>query len=191
MELFAFDDDYVRRLRERDGWTQRHFVSYFTSLLGIKLRGKVPADAVDDVRQEVFTRVLGTIERGDLHAGDRLGAYVNTVCNNVVFERFRKESRTDALDETLEIAGDHDTERAAVARETKERVRDVLAALPERDAGLLRAVFLEESDKDEICRRFGVDRGYLRVLLHRAKERFRDEYRAETISFPPRETKAR
>ena len=27
-------------------------------------------------------------------------------------------------------------------------------------------------DKDEICRRFSVDRQYLRVLVHRAKARF-------------------
>lgn len=191
MELFAFDDDYVRRLRERDGWTERHFVSYFTSLLSIKLRGKVPPDAVDDVRQEVFTRVLGTIARGELHAGNRLGAYVNTVCNNVVFERYRKEGRTDALNEDAPIAASDDTERATVARETRERVQDVLAAMPHRDAALLRALFLEENDKDEVCRRFGVERDYLRVLLHRAKERFRDEYKAETISFPRRETKRR
>jgi hypothetical protein len=31
----------------------------------------------------------------------------------------------------------------------------------------------EGRDKDEVCRELNVDRGYLRVLLHRAKARFR------------------
>ena len=35
------------------------------------------------------------------------------------------------------------------------------------------AMFLEERSKDEICREFGVDREYLRVLVHRAKNRAR------------------
>ena len=50
-------------------------------------------------------------------------------------------------------------------------------------------VFLEERDKDEICRSFSVERNYLRVLVHRAKEKFRGEYRhAEVRPFPSTET---
>ena len=41
---------------------------------------------------------------------------------------------------------------------------------------VLKAVFLEERDRDEVCREFGVDRSYLRVLLHRAKQEFKSEY---------------
>jgi len=40
----------------------------------------------------------------------------------------------------------------------------------------LREVFLEERDKDAICQDFGVDRDYLRVLLHRAKQAFKAVY---------------
>jgi len=57
-----------------------------------------------------------------------------------------------------------------------EIVRRVLDELPERDRRLLREVFFEERDKDEVCRTFGVDRNYLRVLLHRAKQSFRARY---------------
>ena len=55
-------------------------------------------------------------------------------------------------------------------------MRNILDDLNARDRELLRAVFLEEQDKDEVCREFGVDRDYLRVLLHRAKGSFRDMY---------------
>ena len=55
-------------------------------------------------------------------------------------------------------------------------VRRVLDGLAERDRSLLRAVFLEERDKDEVCTELGVDRDYLRVLLHRAKASFRTSY---------------
>ncbi len=48
--------------------------------------------------------------------------------------------------------------------------------MPERDRSLLKAVFLDERDRDEVCRELGVDREYLRVLLHRAKQAFKTEY---------------
>ncbi len=35
-------------------------------------------------------------------------------------------------------------------------------------------LFYEQRDKDEVCRTLGVDRGYLRVLIHRAKSKLRD-----------------
>jgi RNA polymerase sigma-70 factor (ECF subfamily) len=56
----------------------------------------------------------------------------------------------------------------------------VLEKLPERDRIILRAVFLEEREKDDICREIGVTRDYIRVLLHRAKQSFREVYIAQT-----------
>jgi RNA polymerase sigma-70 factor (ECF subfamily) len=49
----------------------------------------------------------------------------------------------------------------------------VIDELTPKDAAILKAIFLDERDKDSVCEQFGVGRGYLRVLLHRAKNRFR------------------
>ena len=55
----------------------------------------------------------------------------------------------------------------------KENVRVILMRLSKRDRSLLKAVFLDERDRDEVCQEFGVEREYLRVLLHRAKQEFK------------------
>ena len=55
-------------------------------------------------------------------------------------------------------------------------MRQALAALPEKERDLIRWLFFEERDKDEICRELNVDRNYLRVLLHRAKARFKEQF---------------
>jgi RNA polymerase sigma-70 factor (ECF subfamily) len=47
--------------------------------------------------------------------------------------------------------------------------------LDKKDRDLLTAIFLDERDKDEVCREFGVDRDYLRVLVYRAKSHFRQK----------------
>jgi RNA polymerase sigma-70 factor (ECF subfamily) len=52
-------------------------------------------------------------------------------------------------------------------------VSQVLSEMPEKDRILLRRVCLDEEDKDSVCREYQVDRNYLRVLLHRARNRFR------------------
>ena len=61
-----------------------------------------------------------------------------------------------------------------LAQETGVSVRRVLSRLEESEQGILQAVLIDELNKDEICDRFGVSRSYLRVLLHRAKKRFRN-----------------
>lgn len=180
MELFAFDDDYVRRLRERDRETAAHFESYFRELLLIKLRRKLDSkQAIDDVRQEVFTRVFAKL--GELQDARKLGSFVNSICNNVLMEWYRMVSRSDAFENAeVEVASQSNIEEELVTAETKARVQRILGRMPAREANILQAIFLDEGDKEEVCRRFGVDRAYLRVLLHRAKERFRSEFRRKS-----------
>ena len=57
---------------------------------------------------------------------------------------------------------------------TVERVRAALVALAPKERDLLNWLFFEGRDKDQICRDLEVDRDYLRVLLHRAKNHFRE-----------------
>ena len=64
MELSTFDSGYVERLRSGHPETERHFVTYFSELLLIKLRARFfPPDVIEDVRQETFTRVLRAVRQ--------------------------------------------------------------------------------------------------------------------------------
>jgi len=58
----------------------------------------------------------------------------------------------------------------------EKQVRQILEKLSERDRRLLREVFLEERDKDDVCREYGVNRDHLRLLLHRARNQFKKRY---------------
>jgi RNA polymerase sigma-70 factor (ECF subfamily) len=69
-----------------------------------------------------------------------------------------------------------DSESRLVTEERRRRVRKILEEMPERDRCILRSLFLEERDKDGVCRQMNVDRDYLRVLLHRAKLKFREGF---------------
>ncbi len=180
MDFFAFDKAYVERLRDGDLPTEHHFVAYFEHLLRIKLRARMLAnDKVEDLRQETFIRVIAALRReGGVRQPERFGAFVNSICNNVLLEYYRTSARNQPMEDShLEIPDKVlDLEGMLVTKQSSERVRRILDGMPRRDRDLLRAIFLEEKDKDVVCREFGVDRDYLRVLLHRAKDKFKVLY---------------
>lgn len=181
LQFHTFDTTYIENLRSGDLPTQTHFVGYFTELLHLKLRSRLQSrDAIEDVRQETFARVLTTIRKeGALRQPDRLGAFVNTVCNHVLLEHYRSSSRSQSLDEEgqpeIPFAG-ADALGIVMTGQLKGKVRAILLGMPDRDRALLKAVFLDEKDRDQVCREFGVDREYLRVLVFRAKQEFKTEY---------------
>ncbi len=192
MELFTFDDEYVRRLREGDRWTEEHFYSYFQQLLLIKLRRRLPSlDAIDDVRQTVFVRFFKDLRSpdGGIRDGRRLGAYVNSICTNVLYEWYRQANRTEPLtDEHLEVVSLDDVVKVLLSAEEAEHVRVVMATLPKRDALILSAHFFEQRRPDDLCRELNIKPGYLRVLLHRAKDKFRKSWRGNVTRMRSDET---
>jgi RNA polymerase sigma-70 factor, ECF subfamily len=181
LQFFTFDATYIDSLCAGDRSTQQHFVDYFTALIQMKLRSRLQSpQAAEDVRQETFARVLKALRNpGTLRQPERLGAFVNTICNHVLFEHYRTSSRSDSLDDEgqpeLPATGPSALD-AAATKQMEVKVREILLELPARDRSLLQAVFLDERDRDEVCAEFGVDREYLRVLLHRAKREFKAEY---------------
>jgi RNA polymerase sigma-70 factor (ECF subfamily) len=189
LELQSFDESYVERLRAGDFRTQEHFVAYFSELIQLKLRSRLHSpQAIEDVRQETFARVFAALRSGKIRQPDRLGAFVNSMCNNVLLEQYRASSRDSSFEDeeesdfpalTVDVLG------AIAAKQMSEKIREILEEMPERDRRLLREVFLEERDKDEVCRDFGVDRDYLRVLLHRAKQSFKLLYLKNMAARPP------
>jgi RNA polymerase sigma-70 factor (ECF subfamily) len=185
LEFQPFDEAYVGRLRAADFRTEQHFVSYFTALIQIKLRSRLQSrETIEDVRQETFARFFVALRKGKILQPERLGSFVNSICNNVLKEQYRSLGRDRFLDDRDD---DHDKGNdfpaqgisildALESKETEDKVREILNKLSERERRLLSEVFLEERHKDDVCRDFGVDREYLRVLLYRAKQAFKSRY---------------
>ena len=108
----------------------------------------------------------------------RLGAFVNGVCKNVILEFLHKKSRdTPAPDDFPETKdGALLADESLINAERKKVVNKILATLSKKDQEILRMVFFEELDREEIARRLGTNSGNVRVLLHRAKLRFEEAF---------------
>jgi len=188
MEFFPFDDEYVRRLRDGDCLTEDHFVSYFTPILRMKVRSRLRRpEAIDDVVQETFFRMLNTLRGAggrEIRDGRRFGAYVARVCDNVIFEWNRGDKRTQPIDDAdlVNLITRETREDELVKNQQQGYVRRVVDGMKTRDRQILSLIFFEEKSKDEVCREFDVDQSYLRVLLHRAREKFREAWEKEQKS---------
>src|SRR5215831_873879 len=143
---YEFGRDYVARLVAGDVATERHFTRYFGDLLSAKLRSRMRSpQLVEDLKQETFTRVLANLrQKGGLVTPESLGAYVSSVCRNVLFEQYRAQARG-----TGEIRPDGGPDKAdsapsveagLIVRDQRQQVRDVLAAMSRQDQELLRAL---------------------------------------------------
>jgi RNA polymerase sigma-70 factor, ECF subfamily len=176
MAFHEFDTAYYQKLRDEDPDTERHFVTYFAPLLLAKLRRRLRSpELIEEIRQETFLRSFRAIRSGNvLKRPEQLGPFVHGICENTIREWLRADTRTDSMpDPDLRPGTLPSPENELITSERKSMVRDTLEQLSPRDRKVLRAVFWEDQDKDEVCRELGVDRSHLRVVLHRAKAQFR------------------
>jgi DNA-directed RNA polymerase specialized sigma24 family protein len=127
-----FDAGYLRRLRSGDFEIESHFTAYFSNVIWLKLRNRVRArHLIDEIKQETFARVLKYLQSGKtIEYPERFGGFVLSVCNNVMLEVLRSESRQsrtgltgEPRDERVRFADD------IVTEERKRMVRQVLADL--------------------------------------------------------------
>jgi RNA polymerase sigma-70 factor (ECF subfamily) len=119
--------------------------------------------------------VLVAIREGRVKHPERIGAFVNTVCNNVILEILRRSQKVSQFPETTIdiVSGETSAESKLMDLERRLMVRRALEELGPKDQELLRRIVLEEHDKEKVCKEFQVSREHLRVLLHRATHRLR------------------
>ena len=177
-------EELVRRIRAGDHPAEEELVRRYRRGVGAVLRraGADPATA-DDLSQETFAMSLRKIRAGEVREPERLAGFLCSLARNLAIEHFRKagtrrtaglpdtdfpSSAPSPLDDLLRA------ERAAV-------VRKVLAELPsERDRKLLFRFYLDEEDKDRICRDLGLSSLHFNRVVFRARERYREIYLQRT-----------
>jgi RNA polymerase sigma factor (sigma-70 family) len=173
---YLFDEAYIRSLQNRDPETENHLIAYFSRPIQVKVRARIRyQDLVEDVLQETFKRLFTHFRSGkSLNNPASLPAFVHVVCHNVMLEMVRFQRRYQNFEENAPEPFDPgpDPENQLVTSEQLEGVRKLLEQLPAKDQELLRRL-LEGQDRDAVCKALRVDRSYLRVLLHRALDRYK------------------
>ena len=156
----------------------------FIERLRLKLRYKVMyhlgsgCPDVEDLVQETLVRFLRADQRKVIRNTEEMGGFLNGICRNVILEHRRRQRREPAYDPETPIP-DPGTRPEADTLDIRQAVDNGLRELAERDRMVLRALYLEGKSKESICSEWGMTDTQFRVVLFRAKERFRRAWKAE------------
>lgn len=173
MEIL-FNAEYLRGLKNSEQETANHFDSYFRPRCRAMLmaRGLQICD-VQDAIQETFTRVLTAVSKDDIRCPEAFAGYVFQVCHNIACG-IRQGFKSPYVNiDDFDIPDPSDDHCVRLIRAERQAiVVKILDDLTAKDRNLLRAKLFDELSTEEMCARFGVSRGNLRLLLHRARKNF-------------------
>jgi RNA polymerase sigma-70 factor (ECF subfamily) len=183
------DEILVQRARAGDRTAFEALVRrYEARIFGLAFRMMGNPDDAHDITQECFTRAYRSLPRtsGTLHISSWLHRIAANACLDVLRrrQRIRWLPWDDAQHERLltQHPGD-DPERMMLAREnTRENRSRVQCVLRRMNARYRLALVLREYEgmsTGEIGEVMGVSRSAVKSALFRAREEFRDLYRAE------------
>jgi RNA polymerase sigma-70 factor (ECF subfamily) len=172
--------DLVSRIRAGDRKAEAELVECYNQVVTNIIRRKVGDTAVaDDLYQETFCIVLEKIRDGGVREAEKLSGFVCGVARNRVIKYFQRAVRQESLTEEnlplLHPASDQFEE--LLRKEEADIVRQILKEMSnERDIQVLFRFYLAEHDKERICADLGLTSLQFNLVLHRARQRYKELY---------------
>lgn len=129
----------------------------------------------DDVAQETMRRVVDALREGRVRQMEALPAFVFQTALHICLQQHRSKEREARALVRLAGAPDVTAPRDALASLISDERRAVihrgLRGLRDEDRDLLRMLYFEDLEPEEIARRLGLTAGALRVRKHRALQK--------------------
>jgi RNA polymerase sigma-70 factor (ECF subfamily) len=168
--------DLAARIAAGDRAAETEFVErYGRGVRALVRRHCRPGDPVaDDIAQEALARIIERLRAGAVRDAAALPAYVRATSVHLCSAEYRARRPQEPVQaiERLE-SGDNPADRCA-SHELAALLRAVLQELPvARDRELLARFYLDEQDKDVVCRQLGIDAAHFHRVVFRARERLR------------------
>lgn len=174
--------DLVSRIRGGDQQAETELVErYNRAVMSIIRRALRDSTVADDLYQETFCIVIEKIREGQVREAERLSGFVCGVARNRVIKHFQRAARRERLIETEEAVSlphvAHDQLEELLRKEIADIVRQILKEMSnKRDIQVLFRFYLAEDDKEQICADLGLTSLQFNLVLHRARERYRELY---------------
>jgi RNA polymerase sigma-70 factor (ECF subfamily) len=161
-----------------------------------KLRFRIAHDLgfacpdIEDIVQETLHRYLVAVKGDQIRTPDAAGAFVNGICRNVIAEYRRRMFRDLPMPEVP-------PERPSKSLSPsdlfilQDAITQAMQQLLPRDRQILQLFYLEERTLPEILEAARLTEANFRVVLCRAKERFRKIYQDACNEAPPTFTHGR
>ena len=169
-----------RRIADGDVSAEGELVRQFEPGLRVLLRRRTGGDhgLLQDLVQETLLIVLQRLRGGGIEDPQRLAAFAAQTARNLAIASLRKaeRQRTDVDSEATERNPDPagGVEAHVADHEAALAVRALLRELPQpRDRLMLKRFYLDDDDKETICRELELSEAAFNQALSRARRRFR------------------
>jgi RNA polymerase sigma-70 factor, ECF subfamily len=186
------DTELLARYRNGDEWAFRELVNRYKNSLYAFLRRFVnQQEVVEDVFQETFLQLYTSQDSFDT---DRpLRPWLFTFAANKAKDALRKMQRQStmsmgamadagdvSIDEVVNILASYDTtpDQEASTEETAQRVRQVIAEMPENLRGILILAYFEQFSYKHMAQILSIPIGTVKSRLHTAVVHFMKKWKA-------------
>lgn len=139
------------------------------------------AEDAEDVLQTVFLRLAR--REGGSPLSDSLGNYLHRAAINAALDivRSRKSRRATPLEDVetvLSAATDLEPQHQQRGRELREQIRKALVKSSPKAAEIFALRYFEGYGNHEIAKMLGTSRSTINVILHRTRNRLKEEIRS-------------
>lgn len=168
-------EDLLTRIAGGDRVAESDFVRHYErGVRALVRRHCRPCDPVaEDLAQEVLARVLERLRAGAIREAAALPAYIQATIVYTTAAEYRSRRPTETVGDDL--PADENPMTAASSRQLGVLLRTLLQQLPvARDREILSRFYLDEQDKEAVCRDLGIDAEHFHRVAFRARERFRE-----------------
>ncbi len=166
----------MSRIAGGDRQAETAFVRQFERGVRVLVRRHCrPGDPiVDDLVQDVLSGVLERLRAGAIQDPGALPAYVQSAVIYATSAEYRRR-RPMQSEVAIEQIPDVETPGSRFdATQLADLLRELLAGMSiARDREILRRFYLEEEDKDSVCRALAIDPSHFHRVMFRARERLR------------------
>jgi len=170
------EPDLVARIGAGDRDAEAEFVRRYAAGVRVLMRRYCrPGDpVVEDLSQEVLMHVLERLRVGAVLDANALPAYVRSSIVRTANAEYRRRRDVDPAISVDDIAGSENPAEIHVAAQRASLLKALLSEMPvARDREILVRFYLNEEDRDDVCRALDIDASHFRRVVHRARERFR------------------
>jgi RNA polymerase sigma-70 factor (ECF subfamily) len=172
--------ELTRRVQEGDPRAETELVERYSRGLRFLLRRKTrDPELAEDLLQETWAVALERLRGDSIDDPARLAGFLSGVARHLALNELRKAGRqkTTANSTIVELIPDEDNNpiRQASRAEVCRHVQRLIGELgQQRDREILNSFYVLEQDKENICRKLGVDGTHFNRVLFRARQRLRD-----------------
>lgn len=170
--------DWATRIGNGDPAAEAELVAHYQRAIGLLLlRRTGKPHLAKDLSQDTFVVVLRRLRAGELKNSSALSAFIRQIAVNISIDHFRRERRYVSQDDdiiSLHSAHEDRKEQEVDDATTRAMLEDALEQLAvSRDRDILRRFYLQDEDKERICRDMGLTAAHFDRVLYRAKQRMR------------------